>query len=176
MGSVKSPAVAYLLACGFAVSITQAQTAGKPYAGKVFLGINGDSVRLPADPRYKSTFGLKLVRVAAGSSGLHAGLSVGDTVVSIDGSAWTNEKIRLSRSFGKAGEKAHPGEVIRVMVLRGTRKAADGTPVLDSIDMTLQPYPRTAAEPGGAPSNDALRPDLAGSTTPYESLCYIYED
>ena len=169
---MRNTAAVGLLACAFAASFTQAQTAEKPYAGKVFLGISGDSVQLPADSRYQSTFGLRLKRVAAGSSGHHGGLSVGDTVVSIDGVAWTNEKIRLSRSFGKAGAKARPGEVIRVVVLRGGRKAADGSPVLESIDMTLQPYPRTAAEPGGPPPNKALRPDLADSTTRYESLCW----
>lgn len=160
-----------LLACAMPAVAAQARVHGAAYTGKVFLGIDGDPVKLPPDPRYQSTFGLRLNRVAAGSSGDHAGLSVGDIVVSVDGSTWTNEKIRLSQSFGKAGDKARPGEVVRVLVLRGNRGQADGRARLDSIDMTLSPYPRTAPEPGGTPTNDALRPDLADSTPPYEDLC-----
>ena len=76
------------------------------YLGKVFLGIGGDHVALPEDSRYRSKFGIKVVRVPVGSSAEKAGLEIGDIVVSIDGTSWENDQIRLSRSFGKAGDKA----------------------------------------------------------------------
>ena len=81
----------------------------KTYSGKVFLGISGDTVKLAKDPRYESTHGMLLTRIAAGSTGDGAGLKRGDILVSIDDVPWTSEQIRLSRSFGKAGDKANPG-------------------------------------------------------------------
>lgn len=142
------------------------------YRGKVFIGIDGDTMPLPKDPRYESTFGIRLTRVAAGSSGEHAGLRIGDTIVSIDGKAWTSEKIRLSRSFGKAGDKATPGEIVPVQVLRQDEQAPDAARRFETVEVTLQPYPRTAPEQPRTPANDELRPELKQASPAYEGLCW----
>ena len=52
------------------------------YKGKVFLGISGDRVRLPEDPRYESKFGIELESVPIESTAEQAGLEIGDVVVS----------------------------------------------------------------------------------------------
>ncbi len=143
----------------------------RPYTGKVFLGISGTPVKLPEDPRYASTHGMLLTRIAAGSTGDEAGLRRGDILVSIDGIAWTSDQIRLSRSFGKAGDKATPGEKVILAVLKA-KTDDDGKRPLDTIEADLLPYPRTRAEPGGAPTNDMLRPDLTGQYPMYRSLCW----
>ena len=112
-----------------------------------------------------------LTRIAAGSTGDGAGLKQGDILVSIDGVAWTSEQIRLSRSFGKAGDKATPGEKVILSVLKA--ETDDGvTPPLEAIEVELLPYPRTKAEEGGAPTNDTLRPDLEGRHPMYRDLCW----
>jgi len=144
-------------------------SAESTYRGKVFLGVGGGSVPLPEDDRYASKYGIQIARVPIGSTADKAGLKVGDTVVSIDGAEWAHEEIRLSRSFGKAGDKAVPGEMVNLLVLRASE--GEGTPQVDSIDLPLVAYPRTANEQGGTPTNAEIRPDLVDHTPAYEALC-----
>jgi membrane-associated protease RseP (regulator of RpoE activity) len=82
------------------------------YLGKVFLGIGGDHVALPEDSRYRSKFGIKVVRVPVGSSAEKAGLEIGDIVVSIDDSPQPflrqgggQGDCRRARSSGRAEDK-----------------------------------------------------------------------
>lgn len=143
---------------------------GEPaYRGKVFLGMGGPSVPLPESDAYGSKFGIKLERVPIGSTADKAGLKVGDIVASIDGSEWADEQIRLSQSFGKAGDKAVPGEMVRLLVLRGW--APDRMPNLEVIDLPLATYPRTAEEQPHTPTNADIRPDLETHAADYEELC-----
>ena len=144
----------------------------EPYRGKVFLGIGGDTVPLAADARYGSRYGMRLTRVAAGSSGEKAGLELGDIVVSVDGSVWTDERIQLSRSFGKAGSKAQPGQVATVVLLRSGPGIPAAPPQLVSVAVELTPYPRTAPERPYTPTNAELRPDLVGVRSPAQDLCW----
>ena len=139
------------------------------YAGKVFIGLSGDVVSLPVDLRYASTYGLKLTRVAAGSSGEQAGLELGDVLVSIDGKAWTNDQIRLSRSWAGEAEVPQPGRSIPVLLLR--QDDVGDVSRLIELDMKLRRFPRTVAEPDGGPSNAQLRPDLTELVTGHERLC-----
>lgn len=143
----------------------------KSYTGKVFLGIAGDTVALDEDPRYKSTHGVLLTRIAAGSTGEAAGLKKGDTLVSIDDVAWTSNAIRLSRSFGKAGDKASPGEKVILSVLRSA-KGKDNKQRFERFEAELLRYPRTRPETGGAPTNDMLRPDLKDKHPTAHDLCW----
>lgn len=146
--------------------------ADKPYRGKAFLGLGLHTVELPKDDRYTSSHGLKVTRVAAASSGEKAGLLIGDVVVSINGAEWKGPEIRLSRSFGKDGKKAMPGEVVRLSVLRRKTDRPDDKGELIEVDMTLLPYPGTRAETPHTPTNDELRPDLKDVHPDYESLCW----
>ena len=145
----------------------------KPYTGKVFLGIAGDTVALDEDPRYKSTHGVLLTRIAAGSTGEAAGLKKGDTLVSIDDVAWTSNAIRLSRSFGKAGDKASPGEKVILSVLR-SEKGDDDKQRFKRIETELLRYPRTRPEKSGARTNDMLRPDLKDKYPITHDLCWQF--
>jgi hypothetical protein len=144
-----------------------------PYTGKVFLGIAGGSVELDEDPRYESTHGVLLTRIAAGSTGEAAGLKKGDTLVSIDDVAWASGEIRLSRSFGKAGDKASPGEKVILSVLR-SEKGNDDKQRFERIEAELIRYPRTEPETGGAPTNDMLRPDLKDKYPITHDLCWKF--
>lgn len=163
---------------GFWIGITlagHAQLRAEPetlYQGKVFLGIGGDHVPLPEDPRYGSKFGIKIVRVPVGSSAEEAGLQIGDIVVSIDGTSWENDQIRLSRSFGKAGDQAIVGVPVHLVVLKTNPEDPDGPGELHTIDVPLASYPRTGREEPRMPTNDEIRPDLSGHSTPYEQLCW----
>ena len=153
---------------------TQGKTAeSKPYTGKVFLGIAGDSVELDEDPRYESTHGVLLTRISAGSTGGAAGLKKGDTLVSIDDVAWTSNEIRLSRSFGKAGDKASPGEKVILSVLR-SEKGDDDKQRFERIEAELLRYPRTRPEKSGARTNDMLRPDLKDKYPTTHDLCWKF--
>jgi hypothetical protein len=142
------------------------------YLGKVFLGIGGDHVALPEDSRYRSKFGIKVVRVPVGSSAEKAGLEIGDIVVSIDGTSWENDQIRLSRSFGKAGDKAIVGVPVHLVVLKTNRQDPSAPRELRTIQVPLASYPRARREEPRMPTNDEIRPDLAGHTTAYEDLCW----
>lgn len=144
----------------------------KPYLGKVFFGIEGEEVPVPEDPRYESTWGLELQRVAAMSSAREAGLRVGDIVVSIDGTVWKNEQIRLSRSFGKAGDKARPGEVASCLVLRKDQARPNAPRTLETVNVTLLRYPRTQPDQPRPPTNDELRPDLTEGRPSYQQVCW----
>ena len=143
----------------------------RPYRGKVFLGLGTTTVKLPKDRRYKSTHGLRVIRVAAASSAEKAGLRVGDIIVSIDGKPWTSERIRLSHSFGKTGAKFRPGEGATFRVLRADPKRPDGPRRMTAVRVTLTPYPDTAPERPATPTNDELRPDLKNVHPAYETLC-----
>lgn len=141
------------------------------YRGKVFLGLGVEPEELPEDKRYQSTYGLRVKRVAAESSAEKAGLRVGDMIVSMDGSIWKAPEIRLSVSFGKAGKKFIPGEVVRFEVLR-ERETERGKCDLKPLEVTLVTYPGTKPELPHAPSNDELRPDLEDTEPGYRSLCW----
>jgi hypothetical protein len=91
--------------------------------------------------------------------------------VSIDGKAWTNEQIRLSRSFGKAGDKATPGDRVEVQFLRSEAPDGSGPKALHTVDVELIRYPRTAPERPATPTNADLRPDLEGYRPDYQDLC-----
>ena len=69
---MKPPLIAMSLLM-FLVSAQGIKGEAKPYTGKVFLGVSGDTVELPEDPRYESTHGMLLTRIAAGSTGDAAG-------------------------------------------------------------------------------------------------------
>lgn len=140
------------------------------YRGKVFLGVGGATVQLPEDDRYASKYGIKLSRLPVGSTAERAGLNPGDIVVSIDGAEWIDEQIRLSRSFGKAGDKAVPGKNVNLLVLRMPADG-DSAPRLESIDLPLAAYPRTAEEQPRTPTNGQIRPDLVDHGPAYEVLC-----
>ena len=165
-----SAAIAFTIAVGCICAA--ADPPAKPYKGKVFLGLGTQSVKLPEDGRYKSKYGLEVVRVAAGSSAEQADIRVGDTIVSIDNAKWSSERIRLSRSFGKAGNKARPGDVARFVILRTTSADPKAPKSLITKDVVLTPYPGTAPEKPGAPTNDAIRPDLKNHHPAYETLCW----
>lgn len=157
-----------------AVIMTAALAAGglaEPYKGKVFLGINTVSVKLPKDDRYTSTHGLRVTQVSAASAAEKAGLRVGDILVSIDGIPWTSEDIRLSHSFGKIGAKATPGDRAVFQVLRSDPAKPDAAGRLEEIPVVLTPYPDTAAELPATPDNDTLRPDLKDFRPAYQDLC-----
>ena len=156
------------VALAFAMSARAQET---PYLGKVFLGIGGVEVELPEDPRYESTWGVELERLPAMGSAREAGLRVGDTLVSIDGAVWKSEQIRLSRSFGKAGDKATPGQTASCLVLRRDPAEPDAAPTLETVEVTLLRYPRTEADQPKAPTNAQLRPDLQGIRPEYETAC-----
>ncbi|MDA0837376.1 MAG: PDZ domain-containing protein [Planctomycetota bacterium] len=141
---------------------------GEPYSGKVFLGIDVETVKLEKDKRYESAFGLKVTRVAVLSSAEAGGLAPGDIIVSMDGEVWKGEDIRLSYSFGKEGKKFRPGEEVKMQVLKNGEGAKNE---LKSISFQLQPYPFTRKEEGGTPANAVLRPDLEKITPAYETLC-----
>jgi len=143
-----------------------------PYLGKVFLGIQSDQVQLPQDSRYESTWGLVITSIPAMSAAEAAGLRVGDVIASIDGSIWTDEQIRLSRSFGKAGDKARPGDVASLLVLRKDPADPAGKPSLETIPVTLTRYPRTQPDEPRPPTNDELRPDLADLRPAYQEACW----
>lgn len=143
----------------------------EPYKGKVFLGINTITVRLPKDDRYASTHGVRVTQVSAASAAEKAGLRVGDIVVSIDGIAWTSEQIRLSYSFGKIGAKAAPGDRAVFQVLRSDPAKPDAPGRLEDIPVVLTPYPDTAPELPATPDNDTLRPDLKNFRPAYQDLC-----
>jgi hypothetical protein len=143
-----------------------------PYLGKVFLGIQSDRVQLPEDSRYESTWGLVITGIPAMSAAEAAGLRVGDIIASIDGSVWTDEQIRLSRSFGKAGDKARPGDVADFLVLRKDPADPDGEPSLQTIPVTLTRYPRTQPDEPRTPTNAELRPDLADARPACEEACW----
>jgi len=163
-----------------AETVDSVKTNGE-YRGKVFLGLGVEPEELPEDQRYQSTYGLRVRRVAAESSAERAGLRVGDIIVSMDGSIWEKPEIRLSVSFGKAGKKFIPGEVVKFEVLR-ERETEKGKRDLKPVDITLVTYPGTKPESPHAPTNDALRPDLEDAEPGYRSLCwnlirtYGYED
>ena len=162
-----------ILAGLIAFTVAGASAGGQTpsYRGKVFLGLGTRGVRLPRDERYASTHGLEVMRVAAGSSAEKAGLRVGDTIVSVDGTAWTSERIRLSRSFGKAGNKSRPGDIARFQILRAAPGDPNGPKELLELDVVLLPYPFTEPEMPRSPANDALRPDLKHAHPAYENLC-----
>ena len=139
------------------------------YRGKVFLGLGTKSVKLPEDKRFKSTYGLEVIRVAAESSADRSDLRVGDVIVSMDGSEWQSDQIRLSHSFGKAGAKYRPGESVHFLVLRkGTKPESQ----LSEHHLILQPYPGTVAESPRSATNEQLRPDLKATRRNYEQLCW----
>jgi len=144
----------------------------RPYRGKVFLGLGTRAVALPKDVRYKSTHGLLVTRVSADSSAENAGMRVGDVILSIDGQEWTTDKIRLSRSFGKAGEKSRPGDVAHMRILRSTPGAPNAPREIIPVDVTLAMYPGTRPDSPPAPTNLALRPDVNSVRPPYEDLCW----
>ena len=142
----------------------------KPYLGKVLFGIEGEAVPVPADPRYGSTWGFQLSCVSARSSASEAGLRVGDILVSVDGSVWKEKAIRLGRSFGKAGDKITPGDVVPCLVLR---KGDAGAPArLETVRVTLVRYPRTKADEPRPPANEEIRPDLKSLRPAYQDLCW----
>jgi hypothetical protein len=107
---------------------------------------------------------VKLTRVAAGSVAEAAGIVVGDVIVSIDGEAWTSDEIRLSRSFGKVGDKARPGEVVVIAFLR-----QGDAEQYETVEAALTAYPRTEPE-AHTPTNAELRPDLVGHQPNYAAL------
>ncbi len=158
-----------LVACCFTIPTHAAEP---PYMGKVFLGIGGTEVPVPEDARYESTWGLQIERIPAMSAAETAGLRVGDIIVSIDGAVWKSEQIRLSRSFGKAGDKARPGDVASCLVLRKDPDNPDAPPSLDTIEVTLTRYPRTQLDDPRPPTNDELRPDLADVRPDYQDACW----
>ena len=164
--------VSFLWMASIAIAVIQPLAAedAAPYRGKVFLGIGGEHVPLPEDERYASKFGIKLGRVPVGSTADAAGLRTGDILVSLDGAVWESEKIRLSRSFGKAGAKAMPGQMVNLLVLKHDSEDPEAPPQLESIDIGVSAYPRTSPEPGGTPTNDEIRPDLADHSSVYEKL------
>ena len=84
-----------------------------------------------------------------------------------------NEQIRLSRSFGKAGDKATPGEVAECLVLREDEANPEAPRKLETVKVVLQRYPRTRPEQPGAPANDELRPDLKGIRPTERALSYL---
>lgn len=161
-----------LIALVAATPAVAAEAPKRPYTGKVYLGIGTEEVKLPADPRYKSTFGLLVTRVSAASTAEAAGLRIGDVVVSIDGHVWAAKNIQLSQSFGKVGEKNRPGEHAIFEILRPDPKNPKGPKLLVKIDTVLAPYPGTKPERGGTPSNDALRPDLKDYHPVDETFCW----
>lgn len=154
-----------ILGC-LAVLTGVAMAAQPEYQGKVFLGLGGVTARLAPDDRHQSTHGIVITRLPAGSTGEKTGLQIGDVIVSIDGKAWTSEQIRLSRSFGKAGKKATPGQTAELVVLRPDGKNGQ----LLKMTVTLQRHPRTEKKP--LPSNAELRSDLQGKASAVESLCW----
>lgn len=154
----------------------QAADEAAPYRGKVFLGLSGKAVPLPEDPRYKGKFGLQIDLVSALSSAEQAGLRVGDIIVSVDGRTWDTNRIEISQSFGKAGAKDQPGDTVDMVVLRSEPGKPDAERELETVRFALLAYPGTAPEPGGAPSNEAMRPDLKDVRPPYEALCDAVAD
>jgi hypothetical protein len=155
----------HLICLALLVCLVQtAQSDDQPYTGKVFLGVTSKTIELPASERYESTWGVELTRVAAGSVAEVAGLKVGDVIVSIDGQAWTSDEIRLSRSFGKVGDKARPGEMVAIAFLR-----QGDAEQYETVDATLTAYPRTRPEPH-TPTNAQLRPDLVDHQPDYAAL------
>ena len=167
----KQLTIILLLMISFGSPLSLAESGGKPYRGKVFIGLGTRSVKLPKDQRYASTHGLEVTRVAAMSTAANVGLRIGDIVVSIDETTWTDENIRLSRSFGKVGTKSRPGDTARFRVLRAHPEKPEDPKKLLEMDVALLPYPFTAPETPQAPTNHGLRPDLRGWQPSYERLC-----
>jgi hypothetical protein len=157
----------------FHLAIQGIAAESKPYTGKVFLGIGGDSVELDKDSRYQSTHGVLLTRIAAGSTGDRSGLKPGDILVSIDNVPWTSEQIRLSRSFGKASGKANPGEEVILSVLK-SEKDKNGKRRFEKITAKLLPYPRTKLEEHDSPTNDMMRSELKDTHPIYRDLCWKF--
>lgn len=164
--------LAMIVLCAGACALPVCGEGARPYRGKVFLGLGTETVSLSADKRYQSSHGLLVNRVAVASSAEKAGIRVGDILASIDGATWTNDQIRLSRSFGKAGDKSRPGDVADCVVVRSDPADPDAPPRVETVRIVLQPYPGTQAEAGGTPGNDVIRPDLASAPLPaWEPLC-----
>ncbi len=159
------------LAATLALAACLSPVTAQDYAGKVFLGIGGKEVELPADDRYESTWGVEIERMPAMSSARKAGLRIGDTIVSIDGAVWASEQIRLSRSFGKAGDKATPGTTASCLILRADPANPDAARKLETIDVTLTRYPRTQPDDPRPPTPDEMRPDLAAARPSYQDQC-----
>jgi len=142
----------------------------RPYAGKVFLGLRTKVAKLPANPRVKSAYGLRVMRVAARSAADKAGLRIGDIIVGIGEITWAGPKISLRELFYPKGPDIPVGRAYKLHVARLDARGKPGK--LTTLDLVLTRYPRTVQERPGAPTNDQLRPDLAGVRSPQERLCW----
>ena len=145
----------------------------QPYTGKPSFGARGKVVPLPDDERYESQYGLQVTSVSAGSTADNAKVRIGDVIVSINGSVWTNKKsIPIADALAKGKGQPRPGMVADMLVLSAPAEGSAGERELREITITLQRLPRTAEELPFTPDNAQLRPDLVGDEPIYKKLCW----